>query len=394
MKPAIPHILQIWDNLSHPTQLSVRYLGEIITYAYQLLEHPVFSQTLQDEDVFIALMRNHPEQYKIFNRTIIERIIYESKHYGNVKFEFGILTISSQGIDNVVENLRNFVILADEIYKGGEPPESGAILHLFRLQKKGEIIGTIKYLLHPCRQLILNIKMKSLELDLRNINSIEQKIEWLERKKADLLHLQSSTDEVVFKGISEWIQIELNLCKSPNAEYDYLKELRPLVKNFLSKQQIAITTNQLLKHLLESEIDAFNSKLKATVLQVFSFHDIAGNEAEKVYHAFLLGLFQSFNGVYRVLSNREAGVGRFDIMLIPYDASNNGVIFEVKKLKGENDNVESALMDALNQIKERRYSTELKINGVKNYIGIAAAFLGKDLHTNWFVATSDHNKSD
>ena len=53
-----------------------------------------------------------------------------------------------------------------------------------------------------------------------------------------------------------------------------------------------------------------------------------------------LGLLIFLNNVYEVKSNRDSGFGRYDVMLIPRDVSQNGVIIEFKKVdEDENENL-------------------------------------------------------
>ena len=74
---------------------------------------------------------------------------------------------------------------------------------------------------------------------------------------------------------------------------------------------------------------AMNSDL---VLRVFSYHDLGGEEPERVYHCFLLGVFTEFKH-YQIQSNKESGKGRFDILLIPETLEYKDVIIEVKRSK-------------------------------------------------------------
>ena len=65
----------------------------------------------------------------------------------------------------------------------------------------------------------------------------------------------------------------------------------------------------------------------------FSYFDTAG-EAEKVYQAYVLGLLAVIGDDYIIRSNRESGEGRYDIVLIPYNLADNGIVIEIKKIEG------------------------------------------------------------
>jgi hypothetical protein len=55
-----------------------------------------------------------------------------------------------------------------------------------------------------------------------------------------------------------------------------------------------------------------------------------------------------------------------------------GYIIEFKKVR-KNETMESAVDSALKQIDERKYETELKERGIKNYKKLAVVFNGKDV---------------
>lgn len=85
------------------------------------------------------------------------------------------------------------------------------------------------------------------------------------------------------------------------------------------------------------------------VLSCFSYFDVSGDESEKFYHAFVLGMFVSLKDVYDIKSNRESGYGRYDVMMIPRDKSKRGIVFEFKKVdKFEKETIETALENAKN----------------------------------------------
>ena len=98
---------------------------------------------------------------------------------------------------------------------------------------------------------------------------------------------------------------------------------------------------------------------------------------ESFYHGMMLGLCAVLSNRYRIKSNGESGLGRFDIALIPASLSNPGFIFELKHAGSDSDNLERLADEALTQIEERQYDTELKSLGVSEIIKIGIAFRGK-----------------
>ena len=98
---------------------------------------------------------------------------------------------------------------------------------------------------------------------------------------------------------------------------------------------------------------------------------------ESFYHGMILGLLVTFESGYRLTSNRESGLGRFDIQLMPKDSKLPGVLMELKSTKDKNDDLKALAKAALEQIDEKRYDTEMRAEGVKDNIRIGIAFCGK-----------------
>ena len=100
------------------------------------------------------------------------------------------------------------------------------------------------------------------------------------------------------------------------------------------------------------------------------------DEYENFYHGYMLGLFVNFlSGEYIVKSNREAGEGRFDIMMEKYDRS-IGIVVEFKLAK-EDEDLSKKAQEGKEQIKEKEYYKELELDGVKNILTYGIAFIGK-----------------
>ena len=84
------------------------------------------------------------------------------------------------------------------------------------------------------------------------------------------------------------------------------------------------------------------------------------------------------SGAYEVSSNRESGLGRYDILLRPRDLSRQGVIMELKLYDPMYDeSVESVLDSALRQIEDKQYAATLRAAGVTDILKMAITFDGK-----------------
>ena len=67
-------------------------------------------------------------------------------------------------------------------------------------------------------------------------------------------------------------------------------------------------------------------------------------------------------------------------MIIPKDITKISTIIEFKKIDDFlDDTIEEATAEALKQIEDKKYETELLENGIKNIIKLAIVFKGKDV---------------
>lgn len=139
--------------------------------------------------------------------------------------------------------------------------------------------------------------------------------------------------------------------------------------------------HQLFNSLQTGNLEAFRQLLENYLDQTVSYHDLGKKTLEKVYHVMFLGMFFTLGGKYTVDSNKEYGLGRYDIILIPKDKSKPGYIFEFKATDNASKLAEE-VVDALEQITEARYSTRLQQEGIINVYHVAIAFCGKEMQMN------------
>ncbi|MBF0240517.1 MAG: AAA family ATPase [SAR324 cluster bacterium] len=152
------------------------------------------------------------------------------------------------------------------------------------------------------------------------------------------------------------------------------------IQNWLSRQIGDQRLHPLLRALLAADMETFEDVLREMVLETMSFHDTAGQEPEKVYHAFVLGLLVTLTESHRVRSNRESGFGRYDVMLLPKNPAQTGFVLEFKKINRHRGETEkSAMASALKQIQEKNYATELRATGIGNILGIGVVVDGKQV---------------
>ena len=131
-----------------------------------------------------------------------------------------------------------------------------------------------------------------------------------------------------------------------------------------------------IRYLRVGNIEKFGEVLQEEILSSLSYFDT--DKDEKYYKVFLIGIFVALMNDYVRLSERESGHGRADLILEPKKKENPGYIFEFKVAKSEEE-LESYTEEGFEQIKEKKYDTELINRGVTEIIYIGLAFYKKKL---------------
>ena len=131
-----------------------------------------------------------------------------------------------------------------------------------------------------------------------------------------------------------------------------------------------------IRYLRAGNIEKFGEILQNEVISSLSYFDT--DKDEKYYKVFLIGIFVALMNDYVRLSERESGYGRADLILEPRKKENPGYIFEFKVANSEEE-LESYAEEGFEQIKEKKYDTELINHGVTEIIYIGLAFYKKKL---------------
>ena len=147
------------------------------------------------------------------------------------------------------------------------------------------------------------------------------------------------------------------------------REVESFYKQILTNIRSEVTTENIIKYLIEGDAEKFEQKLNNTILKGTSYYD----NYESFYHGIIYTMAKTLQG-YEVLSNIESGRGRPDILL---KNDKLGMVIELKKLEGENidetklkKELEKSAKKALSQIKEKRYYDRLERDNIK-LVGIA-----------------------
>lgn len=143
--------------------------------------------------------------------------------------------------------------------------------------------------------------------------------------------------------------------------------------------QIGAITRTTANKIAESLFACNYTKLQKAIAEYLdksvSFYD---GGTEGFYHGLVLGLIALMDNQYRIKSNRESGDGRYDITMFPREKKYPGIIMEFKwKADLKEEEMERFAADALRQIDEKRYDTELIELGVAPIFKLGIAFSGK-----------------
>lgn len=155
----------------------------------------------------------------------------------------------------------------------------------------------------------------------------------------------------------------------PNKEITFVYEKEVL--NRTNQNSLAISISQAI---FSKDTQKLQALLEDFMVKSISSIDGAN---EGFYHGMMLGLCAILGNRYKIRSNRESGLGRFDIQLMPLTKGMPGFIFEFKHTKDEHADLSALADSALQQIEAKKYDTELRDNGVNSIISIGIAFRGK-----------------
>lgn len=121
----------------------------------------------------------------------------------------------------------------------------------------------------------------------------------------------------------------------------------------------------------------------ASILSLPSYYDL---KDENSYPMLLLGVCAWLMNDYEIQSNREAGIGRCDILLKSKNNTHPSYVFEFKYISSFKNNELEKLADlAIAQIEEKRYGENL----VDPVIYIGLAHCGKEVEIKWKVNKRD-----
>ena len=158
------------------------------------------------------------------------------------------------------------------------------------------------------------------------------------------------------------------------------KEIRKFFKNeFIDITFGASEFRKIMETLKNSKIEEFEKNLQNILLNSTSYMD---GKNENFYHGLFLGMSFYLDNKYSVKSNREAGLGRYDVLIEPINKKERAFILEFK-VTDSKKNLENFSKEALEQIINKKYNIELIKKGIKDITYIGIAFYKKQLRISY-----------
>ncbi len=155
----------------------------------------------------------------------------------------------------------------------------------------------------------------------------------------------------------------------PNMEIRYI--YRNMIREWFQRKIKVYDFTPMYQAMLSGDSEGFEAVIKKHLKECISYHD----SEESFYHGFLLGLLGSLQE-YVILSNRESGNGRPDIVLKPDDELQPAIIMELKWTKVFTQ-MEAGCEKALAQIEENHYEDELLNEGYQTILKYGICFCKK-----------------
>ena len=174
------------------------------------------------------------------------------------------------------------------------------------------------------------------------------------------------------KKIREFQEEEITYIEMsiPNREVRYI--YKTAVLHWFQEKNEKKDLSPLYDSILNGDTEKIASLLSENLMETISFYDYQ----ESYYHGFLAGLLKNI-GNYIILSNRDSGTGRPDILLKYPSVRGKAVIFEIK-VSSTYQGLAAKCQEALDQIESQRYEESLRTEGYTDILTYGVAFYRKE----------------
>ncbi len=175
-----------------------------------------------------------------------------------------------------------------------------------------------------------------------------------------------------FRKVREWMEDETIYAELtiPNKEVRYIFNQK--IQKWFHEKLKGRDLYPLRNAVIEKDCAVMAEEINDIFQETISYMD----QNEYYYHGMMAGLLTGIKG-YTIRSNREGGKGRSDLLVKPIRRSREAFVIEFKVTK-DFEELDQKADEAIQQIIDRQYETELRNDGYKyiSYYGIA--FCGKE----------------
>ena len=345
-------------------------------------------------------------------------ITFKDNQYMEKTVLTGVSRVAKESIFSGANNFKVFTILDDEFSEdfGITSEEIDKVLADFEVQENakeikkwydGYTIGKTEGIYNPWsilnfltdRKIVpywVNTSSNDLiKLILTKSSSVKERIERLLKDEAVevrvnletiIVGIENNEDNIWgllvgtgYLKVAEVVDLQNKIYKVKIVNNEIRQLFKDIIEEWFSNKVIGNDLNSIMKDLVTLNLEEFKEKFKILVMQMFSFMDVGNDTAENFYHAFVLGMLVALKDTYVVNSNRESGMGRYDIMLEPKDKNANSFIMEFKVFKKDREkDIEETIANAKKQIEDKKYETSLRERGFNNITKMVFAFDGKE----------------
>ncbi len=395
---------------------SVRDLSEYLNRHY---EKPVI--LLVDEyDVPLqnAYVEGYYDEAVKFFKTFYG-VTFKDNPYLEKTVLTGVSRVAKESIFSGANNFKVFTVLDNEFADdfGITEEEMDKVIQDFEIEDEkeeikkwydGYTIGDVEGIYNPWsilnyltdRKLIqywVNTSSNDLiKLVLKNSSTIKEKIERLLKDEeievpinleTVIVGIENNEDNIWglmlgtgYLKVTEVVNLAEHIYKVKLPNYEIKLLFQQIINDWFRNKVIGNDLKSILKDLITLNLKEYEKKFDILVREMFSYMDVGENTAENFYHAFVLGMLVGLKDTYYVNSNRESGIGRYDIMLEPKDKNGNSFIMEFKVLEDkEEKTIKETIENAKKQIEEKAYEQNLRERGFKNITKMVYAFKGKEV---------------